>query len=157
MSKGPVAVYASIGQGADGQEPIRGELSFLDNAVDSASGTIRLKASFANPEAKLWPGMYVTLNLTPLVLESVQTLPAQAVQTGPENRFVYVVGADATVSAQPVNVRLIQDGLAVIESGTGKIAADARVVVEGAQNLRPGKRVQEAGNPAPSTGTGTKS
>ena len=121
-------------------ETQKGHLVFVDNAVDSASGTIRLKAEFQNTDNRLWPGMFVTVALAPQSLLGVITVPVQAVQTGPEKKFIYVVGDEQKVAAVSIKVRLIQDGSAVVEG----IAAGVRVVVEGAQNLRPGSVVAEA-------------
>ena len=121
-------------------ETQKGHLVFVDNAVDSASGTIRLKAEFQNTDNRLWPGMFVTVALAPQSLLGAITVPVQAVQTGPEKKFIYVVGDEQKVAAVSIKVRLIQDGSAVVEG----IAAGVRVVVEGAQNLRPGSVVAEA-------------
>jgi RND family efflux transporter MFP subunit len=142
LARGEVAVTAKLDR--PDQPDLAGYLVFIDNAVDTASGTIRLKAEFPNPDNRLWPGMFVTVTLAPRTLNGALTVPVQAVQTGPEHQFVYVIGADRKVASQPVNVRLIQDGIAVIEG----IAPDARVVVEGAHNLRPGNTVAESGNGA---------
>ncbi|HUX91221.1 MAG TPA: efflux RND transporter periplasmic adaptor subunit [Gallionellaceae bacterium] len=126
---------------AAGQKGHKGWLSFIDNAVDTASGTIRVKAEFANADNQLWPGMFVSVSLAPRLLAGALTVPVQAVQIGPEKKFLYVIGEDSKVTAVPVSVRLIQDGFAVIEG----VAAGTRVVVEGAQNIRPGSVVSEAG------------
>ena len=140
FAQGEVAVNVNLDlPGQPGQTDLKGHLVFIDNAVDTASGTIRLKAEFPNPDNRLWPGMFATVTLAPRTLTGALTVPVQAVQTGPENKFVYVVGADRKVESQPVTVRLIQDGIAVIEG----IAPGARVVVEGAQNLRSGDTVSE--------------
>lgn len=138
LAKGAVAVSAKLD--AAGQEAIKGHLVFVDNAVDTASGTIRLKAEFSNADRRLWPGMFVTVELAPGKLSGVFTVPVQAVQTGPENKFLYVIGEGGKVASLPVDVRLIQDGFAVVEG----IALGARVVVEGAQNIRPGSVVAES-------------
>ncbi|MBI5658665.1 MAG: efflux RND transporter periplasmic adaptor subunit [Nitrosomonadales bacterium] len=142
FARGEVPVGAKLD--APGQPDLKGRLVFVDNAVDTASGTIRLKAEFANPDNRLWPGMFVTVTLSPRTLADAVTVPVQAVQTGPEKKFLYVVGEGHKVASQPVDVRLIQDGIAVIEG----VAPGARVVVEGAQNLRPGDVVTEPGNGA---------
>lgn len=139
LAKGEVPVSATLD--AAGQEARKGRLAFVDNAVDTASGSIRLKAEFSNADNRLWPGMFVTVALAPHTLSGALMVPVQAVQTGPEKKFLYVIGKDRKVAAVPVNVRLIQDGLAVIEG----IAPGTRVVVEGAQNLRPGSVVAEVG------------
>lgn len=118
-----------------------GRLIFVDNAVDSASGSIRLKAEFSNVDNLLWPGMFVKVTLAPRTLVNVFTVPVQAVQTGPEKKFLYVIGEDSKVTSLPVVVSLIQDGFAVI-AGKG-IVPNMPVVLEGAQNLRPGVLVSE--------------
>ena len=147
MAQSAVPVSASLAGAAqaDPQDISKGRLVFIDNAVDTASGTIRLKAEFQNDDKRLWPGMFVTVTLAPRVLVGALTVPAQAVQTGPEKKFVYVIGTDRKVSIAPINLRLIQEARAVIEG----IAPGTRVVVEGAQNLRPGSLVAEAGNVGP--------
>jgi len=137
-AKGKVAVSAV--PDAAGQKSRKGWLSFVDNAVDTASGTIRVKAEFANADNQLWPGMFVSVSLAPRMLAGALTVPVQAVQIGPEKKSLYVIGDDSKVTSLPVSVRLIQDGYAVIEG----VAAGARVVVEGAQNIRPGSVVSEA-------------
>jgi RND family efflux transporter MFP subunit len=142
LAGGSLAVSAQLDD--TGDERRAGELVFVDNNVDSASGTIRLKASFANADGRLWPGMFVPVSLAPRTLAGALVVPVQAVQTGPENQFVYVIGTDGEVAATPVRTRLIQDGQAVIDG----VAAGARVVVDGAQNLRPGSRVRLADQPS---------
>ena len=123
-----------------GTEVFKGRLTFVDNAVETATGTIRVKAEFANPSAQLWPGMYVNVDLAPRTITNASVVPAQAVQTGPEQRFVYVVKEDRKVASQPVKLAYIEEGFAVIEG----VAPGTRVVIEGAQNLRPGSVVAEA-------------
>ena len=142
FAKGKVPVSAKLD--TPDQKELKGHLIFIDNAVDTASGTIRLKAEFPNADHRLWPGMFVTVALAPRNLVGALTIPAQAVQTGPENKFLYVVGEGNKVASLPIKVRLIQDGFAVVEG----IAPGARVVVEGAQNLRPGSAVAEANGTA---------
>ena len=128
-----------IARPAEG-EPLKGKVSFVDNAVDTATGTIRVKAEFANPGARLWPGQYVNVELSPRTLEGATVVPAQAVQTGPDNRFVYTVSEDKKATQKPVTLAYLEEGMAVI----GGIAPGTRVVVEGAQNIRPGSTVAEA-------------
>jgi RND family efflux transporter MFP subunit len=145
FAKGKVPVTAKpdlTGQaGMNGhQADMKGHLVFIDNSVDAASGTIRLKAEFPNADHRLWPGMFVMVILSPRTLAGALTVPAQAVQTGPENKFLYKLGGDNKVAAVPINVVLIQNGIAAVEG----IAPGTRVVVEGAQNLRPGSIVAEA-------------
>ncbi len=139
LAAGPVSVEVRLEGVADS---IPGRISFVDNTVDTATGTIRVKAEFANPSARLWPGMFVNVALAPRMLENASVVPAQAVQTGPDSQFVYIVGADRKVVARPVTLAYVEEGRAVVDG----IAAGARIVVEGAQNLRPGSVVSEAGS-----------
>jgi RND family efflux transporter MFP subunit len=131
--------------------PFDGKLIFVDNAVDSATATIRVKAAFANADVRLWPGMFVNVSLAPRTLAGAAVVPAQAVQTGPDSQFVYVVGQDRKVAQQPVTLAYVDAGFAVVDG----VDAGARVVVEGAQNLRPGSVVTEAERPG--QGGGEKS
>ena len=140
LAKGEVPVEVELD--AAQKKTRRGKLIFIDNMVDTASGTILLKAEFPNADSHLWPGMFVTVRLVPRTMEGALTVPAQAVQNGPENKFLYVVGDNSQVRSFPINVLLIQEGLAVI-NGAG-IMQGMRVVMEGAQNLRPGGIVTEA-------------
>ncbi len=138
LVNGEVMVTAQLDDA--GRQVLQGRLVFIDNSVNSSSGTIRLKANFANADSRLWPGMFVNLSLSPRTLKSALIVPAQAVQTGPERKFLYVIGDEGKVNAVPVRVLLIQDGQAVIEGAD----AGTKVVVEGAQNLHPGSTVTEA-------------
>lgn len=138
LARGEVPVTAVLD--VANQKVRKGRLAFIDNAVDTTSGTIRLKAEFHNADNQLWPGMFVTVALTPQTLKGVVTVPVQAVQTGPEKKFIYVISEENKVASVPVNVQLIQDGIAVIEG----VTAGTRIVVEGGQNLRPGSIVTEA-------------
>jgi len=137
LAAGPVQVTAAPNAGG---ESLVGRIVFVDNAVDTATGTIRVKAEFRNGRAQLWPGMYATVTLAARTLPGSTVVPAQAVQTGPENRFIYVVGSDGKVAQQIVTVPYIEERFAVVAG----VAPGTRVVVEGAQNLRPGARVKEA-------------
>lgn len=136
MAAGPVSASARV----DGAPPITGKLVFVDNAVDPTTATIRVKAEFGNSDARLWPGMFVGITLAPRVLQRATIVPSQAVQTGPDSQFVYVVGEDRKVTVQPVTLVYVEDGMSAVDG----VAAGARIVVEGAQNLRPGSVVMEA-------------
>ena len=154
LAAGKVPVTASVKEGAQAQ--YRGVVTFVDNAVDPSSGTIKVKAEFDNHDAQLWPGMYVTVELAPRTIRGATIVPTQSVQTGPDNRFVYQVGDDNKVTPKPVTLAYVEEAFAVVEG----IPAGTRVVVEGAQNLRPGSAVTEAqreggkGAPAPAPGKG---
>lgn len=149
LRTGSVAVGAAT---QDGAEKYTGKLTFVDNAVDTTTGTIRVKAEFANPQARLWPGMYVNVEMAPRTLANATVVPAQAVQTGPENRFVYMVGEDRKVTSRKVTLAYLEEGFAVVDG----VAPGTRVVVEGAQNLRPGATVTEADRAASAPGKGEK-
>jgi RND family efflux transporter MFP subunit len=133
-----------------GSREAQGKLIFIDNAADPQSGTIRMKAEFPNKEQTLWPGTYVNVRLVSRTVPDAVTVPTQAVVTGPEEKFVYLVQQDDTVKQQKVNVIAIENGMAALSG----VEAGARVVVEGAQNLRPGGKVKEA--PSPQALAGTK-
>lgn len=130
---GPVMAEAS----PDAGQAFKGRVNFVDNAVDTATGTIRVKAEFDNRASRLWPGMFVNVTVAPRTLANASVVPVQAVQTGPESRFVYVVGDDRKVALRPVKVDYLDAGIAAV---TG-VEPGTRVVVEGAQNLRPGSTV----------------
>ena len=119
---------------------MEGTLSFIDNATDSATGTIRMKAQFANRQKLLWPGSFVKVRLISRTLPAAVVVPAQAVITGPSEQFVYVVQPDESVQPQKVAILAIENGLAAVSG----LEAGTRVVLEGAQNLRPGAKVKEA-------------
>lgn len=134
---------------------IDGRLYFIDNTADTQSGTIRMKAQFPNAERRLWPGTFVTVEMVSRTLEDAVVVPAQAVVTGPTEKFVYVVQPDNTVRPQTVEVVSIDNGMAAIAG----IAADTRVVMEGTQNLRPGGKIKESSgemNPAQNSGGETR-
>lgn len=148
IAAGPVPVTALLD---GGKEKLQGKVTFVDNAVDTTTGTIRVKADFPNADARLWPGGYVNAVLSPRTIEKASVVPAQAVQTGPDNRFVYVVGEDRKVAMRPVTMGYVEEGFAVVSG----VEPGMRVVVEGAQNLRPGMLVAEA-QPAPGKGEAKK-
>jgi RND family efflux transporter MFP subunit len=147
LRSGTLMVSASA-QGNN--EPLKGKVTFVDNAVDTTTGTIRVKADFSNPEGRLWPGMYATVEISPRTIANASVVPAQAVQSSPEGRFVYQVGEDRKVTPRPVTLAYVEDNFAVVKG----VEPGARIVVEGAQNLRPGTAVAEAQREAPETKTG---
>jgi membrane fusion protein, multidrug efflux system len=136
---------------ADGSA-LAGKLMFIDNTVDPQSGTILMKSRFSNTDHKLWPGTFVNVQMTSRTLADAVTVPAQGVITGPTDKFIYVVQPDATVKMQKVEVMAIVDGVAAISG----VNAGVRVVVEGAQNLRPGTKVREVAAPQANTAEAEK-
>ncbi|MGO4328816.1 efflux RND transporter periplasmic adaptor subunit [Cupriavidus sp. M-11] len=141
MHAGPVTVTALPNDGS--KSPVTGKISFVDNTVDPQYGSIRIKAQFGNEEQRLWPGTYANVDVVVQTLKGALSVPPQAVVTGPEGRFVYVVQPDNRVKPVPVKVQVSTAGAAVIEG----VPPGTRVVVEGAQNLRAGSLVRE-GAPA---------
>lgn len=130
---------------------VSGKLVLMNNQIDTGSGTITLKARFANPAHKLWPGQYVDVRLVLGQRKQALTVPAPAVQRGVQGTYVYVVEASDTVRMQPVDVAQIQGGLAIIAKG---LAAGERVVVDGQYKLSPGAAVAEpAAASGPAGGT----
>jgi membrane fusion protein, multidrug efflux system len=122
-----------------------GKLILLNNQIDTTTGTVQLKGSFANPGHALWPGQYVNVRLVLRHEPHALTVPAAAVQRSQDGTFVWLVNADNTAVSQPVRVGPIQDGLAVIESG---LAAGQRVVVDGQYQVRGGVKVVESARAA---------
>jgi len=116
-----------------------GQLSFIDNTVDTSTGTIKLKGTFPNKNRKLWPGQFVNVGLRLTTRKNAVVVPNQAVQTGQDGTYVYVVGEDRAVSVRPVKTgpRIDQD--MVIDEG---LEAGETVVTEGQLRLQPGSRVQ---------------
>jgi multidrug efflux system membrane fusion protein len=120
----------------------------VDNAVDATTGTIKLKGTFANADHKLWPGVFVRVTLRLTTQPNAVVVPNQAVQTGQEGPFVFVVKADNSVESRPVTIGSRVDQDIVIASG---IEAGETVVTEGQLRLAPGIKVQvrdENGRPA---------
>jgi multidrug efflux system membrane fusion protein len=116
-----------------------GELSFMDNTVDAGTGTIVLKATFANEDEALWPGEFVDVVLTLATEPQVITVPTQAVQTGQSGQYVWVVRKDLTVESRPVTVSRTQGPIAVVARG---LQAGEQVVTDGQLRLAPGARVE---------------
>lgn len=126
--------------GSDGKTVLAtGTLSFIDNHVDTSTGTIALKASFANTEERLWPGQFVTARLTLGLRPNAVTVPAPTIMAGPDGSYVYVIRQDDTVQRRPVQVAVRQNGIAVIGEG---LKAGEKVVVNGQYRLANNMRVR---------------
>jgi len=121
----PLAVQASV-IGVD--KPVEGKVAFIDNAVDTSTGTVRLRAEFPNAEHMLWPGQLVGTSLTLGHDPNAVVVPGQAVQNGPDGTYVFVVRSDQTAEQRRVGVARVVAGEAVIEKG---LAAGETVVVDG--------------------------
>lgn len=117
----------------------RGAVSFLDNAVDAATGTLKVKGEFANTDRKLWPGELVEVSLQLKVAAKATVVPSAAVQNGQKGQYVYVVNSDQTVTFRPVQVSLRNGDDVVIASG---LKVGEQVVTDGQLGLTPGAKIQ---------------
>jgi membrane fusion protein, multidrug efflux system len=142
-----VLVYGQSGNDLLG----KGQLEVVNNQVDQASGTIKLKARFENEDRKLWPGAFVQAAVVIRAERDALTLPSGAVQRGPDGPYVWVVSPDQTAHRQPVQIGEIQNGATVVSSG---IKAGDRVVTAGQYGLTQGARVTEANTAQTTQGQG---
>ncbi len=124
----------------------QGTLEVVDNQINQATSTLRLKAVMPNPRHLLWPNQFVNARLRLEVRRGALVMPVAAVQRGPNGVFAWVVAADASVAERPVQLERTEGDLALVASG---VHEGERVVVEGQNQLRPGARVaaREAGQP----------
>ncbi len=132
-----IKVVATIPQSAGPGE--EGVLTFVDNAVDTATSTILLKATFANADERLWPGQFVDVVVTLGDEPNRIVAPAPAVQTSQQGQYVFVVKGDGTVELRPVTVERMNEAEAVIEKG---LSAGETVVTDGQLRLVPGAKVE---------------
>jgi multidrug efflux system membrane fusion protein len=124
----------------DSRGTITGKLSFIDNAVDSNTGTIKLKGVFANGDRRLWPGQFVDAYLTLKTQSNALVIPSQAIQNGQQGPFVYVIKDDDTVEVRLVTTSETQQpGLLMVQKG---LAVGERIVTDGQLRLVPGSKVQ---------------
>ncbi len=119
-----------------------GKLAVIDNQIDSATGTIRLKATFANQDLRLWPGQFVNVRLLLETRKGGTVVPASVVQRGPEGTFAYVINSESTAQVRPIKVARVDQGQALIDAG---LTPGERVVVDGQYKLRPGSKVSWSG------------
>jgi len=124
---------------ADPNRIARGLLKVIDNAVDTNTGTIRLKAVFDNTDHTLWPGQFANVVLTLDSQSSATVVPSEAVQDGQRGQFIFVVKADQTVESRPVTVARTIGRKAVIAKG---VAPGETVVTDGQLRLYPGAKIQ---------------
>ena len=117
----------------------QGVLTFIDNTVDTTTGTILLKGTFANREKKLWPGQFVNVVLTLTTEPNAIVVPSQAIQTGQEGQYVFVVKQDLTVESRPVVAGRSVNNETVVQKG---LQADEKVVTDGQLRLYPGAKVE---------------
>jgi len=137
MSGGKILVEAFITTGKD--NPEEGVLTFVDNTVDVATGTIKLKATFANKKKRLWPGQFVDVVMVLTMQPNAIVVPSQSVQMGQKGQYVFVIKDDLTVEDRPVTVGKTLNSETVIEKG---LQAGEKVVTDGQLRLVPGAKVQ---------------
>ena len=142
------AINSAIGAGSvtvaalsrDGTTELdRGTVSLVDNQIDPATGTIRVKAVFPNMQSKLWPGQYVDARVLLRTDRGALTIPATAVQRGPNGMFTYVVKSDGTVEARPLTVGEESSSVYVVQDG---VSDGERVVTSNQYRLQPGAHVK---------------
>lgn len=147
QAQGHLGVQAIVPQ--EENQPEQGTVTFINNTVDNTTGTILLKGSFPNSEKRLWPGQFVNIVLTLTAMHDAVVVPSQAVQTGQQGQYVYVVRSDGSVEIRPVVTGPVIGGDEVIEKG---IQSGERVVTDGQLMLYPGAhaliRSGPAGSPA---------
>ena len=116
-----------------------GKLSFIDNAVDLTTGTIKLKATFDNKQHVLWPGQFVDVSLDLTIQPNAIVIPSAALQTSQNGSYVYVVNPDMTAQVQQVKVARTMGDTAVIASG---LQPGQRVITDGQLRIVPGAKVE---------------
>jgi membrane fusion protein, multidrug efflux system len=140
---GPVT---AIALSSEGQELDRGTLTLIDNKIDPATDTVRLKAIFANEQQRLWPGQFVNVRILMQTLHNVLTVPSDAVSQGPTGSFTYLLKSDGTVDMRSITVSRDVGGVAQIAAGLND---GDRVVTNGQYRLQPGARVRVDTSNAP--------
>lgn len=137
VAAGPLRVEAAVPSSSEAPEV--GTLSFIDNTVDTTTGTIHLRATFDNRRGLLWPGLYVNTLMTLAQQSNATVIPSQAITAGQQGSFVYVVKDDGTVVPRPVVSNRTIQGEAVIDKG---LEVGETVVTDGQVRLVPGAKVQ---------------
>jgi multidrug efflux system membrane fusion protein len=137
LSAGPVPVTILPRDG--GQVLDQGTLTLIDNEIDQATGTAKLKATFGNERNRLWPGQYVNARLLVRTDHDALTIPTVAVQLGPNGPFTYVVKEDSTVEVRPLKIGEDSAGITIVSSG---LALNERVVTSNQYRLQPGAHVR---------------
>jgi multidrug efflux system membrane fusion protein len=126
-----------------GTELDEGTLSLIDNQIQQATGTARLKAIFKNERNTLWPGQYVNARVLVRTDKNVMTIPSSAVQLGPNGPFTYVIKSDSTVEARPLRVAEDANGVTIVTSG---LTSSEQVVTSNQYRLQAGSHVHIAAN-----------
>jgi multidrug efflux system membrane fusion protein len=137
MAQGKLKVLAAVPGSED--HPEEGLVTFLDNAVDTTTGTIRLKGTFDNTDRKLWPGQFVNVTLILASEPNAILVPSQAIQTGQKGQYVFVLKPDKTVEYRTIVSRRSYEGNCIIEQG---LKAGETVITDGQLNLVDGSKVE---------------
>jgi multidrug efflux system membrane fusion protein len=146
---GPLKVEVRLPDEAD--KPLVGQLTFLDNTVQAASGTVMLRATVPNSNRRLWPGQFVNVRLVLATLPKAVLVPVAATQDSAKGPFVYVVKEDSTAELRPVKLGQRQGDLIVVEQG---VKPGERVVVTGQLGVMPGAKVRVDAGPAAAPAAG---
>jgi membrane fusion protein, multidrug efflux system len=137
LSNGTTSVVALARD--DGTVLDTGIVALLDNQIDQTTGTIRVKATFPNSRQRLWPGEFVSARVLVNIHKQALTIPAAALQRGPDGMFAYVVQSDSTVQVRPLKVTLLDENTVIVDSG---LNAGERVVTTNVYRLEPGTTVR---------------
>jgi len=140
MAKGELTVEAVVP--GDETHLARGDLTFIDNTVDSTTGTIKLKGTFENRDRRLWPGQFVNVVLTLTIERNAVIMPSAAAQAGQQGQYVFVVKPDLTVESRPVSISRTYGDFAVVAQG---VTPGEKVVTDGQLQLFPGAHVEVKG------------
>jgi multidrug efflux system membrane fusion protein len=156
MARGTLRVEVRLPDEPD--KPRDGKLTFLDNSVQDATGTVKLRATIPNGDRRFWPGRFVKVRLVLSTLQGAVLVPAAASQTSAKGPFVYVVKEDSTAELRPVTLGQRQGDLVVIDQG---LKPGERVVMNGQLGVTPGGKVRieepRAPGSLPATNTGGRS
>jgi multidrug efflux system membrane fusion protein len=138
-----------VADGSNRPVSATGQLTFIDNTVDSTTGTIKLKASFPNTDHAFWPGQFINVVMTLRTVDRATVVPSEAIQSGQKGQFAFVVKPDQTVETRQVTVGQTIDNQIVVQSG---ISPGETVVTDGQLRLFPGAHVRVV--PAATAGAG---
>ena len=139
---GKLKVKAFISK--DEEHPEEGGITFIDNTVDKATGTIRLKGTFLNKDRRLWPGQFINVLMGLTIQSNAIVIPSQAIQTGIEGQYVFVIKPDQTAEIRPVVIGRTFNGQIVVEKG---LKTGEKVVTDGQFQLVSGSKVQIKNGP----------
>ena len=137
LKAGPVHIFAMSRD--DNRQLAEGTLAVLDNEISETTGTMRLKGTFPNQDGTLWPGEFLNIRLLARTEPNVVTVPAEALQRGPDGYYAYVVKPDKKAETRPLKVGRVSNGVAIVDDG---LTAGEQVVTAGQYRLQPGVRVE---------------